>query len=179
MVMTSKNLLLTVILSLFATVIVEAADGTDASAELVGSFQIRNVRYGDLLRPKDASNAEGAAIVLYPAEPWKCMTWRVHQTTNSTYQVQNHFTLKTFTVKADAGEKQVTQVSWSRDSAQRPQWKFSKLSDGTYKITDAKTDEVLTAKQLGDLTGIVLAPWKDLPEQKWKLEAIDPVKLTM
>jgi len=167
------------LLVLLAAVSVIAADSSTAPAELKGSYQIRNQKFGDLLRPKDASNAEGARIVLYPAEPWKCMTWRVTSVTNSVCSVQNHFTSKTFTVKTDSDEKRVTQTAWSKEASQRPQWKFTSLADGSYKICDAKTDEALTAKENGGTVGIVLAPWKDSAEQKWKLEAIDPTKLTM
>ena len=34
-----------------------------------GSFQIRNQKYGDLLRPEEANSADGTRIVLYPAQP--------------------------------------------------------------------------------------------------------------
>src|ERR1043165_9590395 len=160
------------LLSLLAVVAVGAADGANAPVELNGSFQIRNQKFGDLLRPKDASNAEGAPIVLYPAEPWKCMTWRVTPATNSTCQVQNHFTSKTFTVKAGSTENRLTQTAWSKEAGQRPQWKFTPLGDGSYKICSAKADYALTARESGGTVGILLAPWKDEPEQKWKLEAI-------
>lgn len=166
-------------LSLLAVFAVNAADQTNAPAALTGSFQIRNQKFGDLLRPKDASGAEGARIVLYPAEPWKCMTWRVKPVSNSVCQVQNHFTSKTFTVKSGSEGKDVTQTAWAREADQRPQWSFTLLPDGSYKICDTKTDEALTAKESGGSVGIVLAPWKDQAEQKWKLEAIDPAKLTM
>ena len=158
---------------------VGAADTTNAPAALRGFFQIRNQKFGDLLRPKDANNAEGTRIVLYPAEPWKCMTWRLTATGDALYQVQNYFTSKTFAVKADSQEKSVTQTAWSKEAGQRPQWRFTLLADGFYKICDAKTDEALTVKEHDGGSGIVLAPWKDSAEQKWKLEEIDPAKLTM
>jgi len=34
--------------------------------------------------------------VLYPAEPWKCMTWKLRPAGESVFHVQNHFTSKTF-----------------------------------------------------------------------------------
>lgn len=37
-------------------------------AALAGSFQIRNQKYGNLLRPEEANSADGTRIVLYPAQ---------------------------------------------------------------------------------------------------------------
>ncbi len=43
--------------------------------------QIRSRRFKDLLlRPVNASNKTGAPIVLYPAQSWKCMTWKIEGT---------------------------------------------------------------------------------------------------
>jgi hypothetical protein len=142
---------------------------------LSGSFQIRNKKFGDLLRPENANNANGTRIVLYSAQPWKCMTWKV-QSTNSGYQLQNHFTSKTFASTATLGKSQspVTQVPYG-NPADHPTWQIEKLSDGTYKIADPKTGHVLT----GTSDGVVTSAWADKDEQKWELLAIDPSKLTM
>ncbi len=67
-----------------------------------GSFQIRNQKYGNLLRPEEANSADGTRIVLYPAQPWKCVTWKLHGTGDSKFQLQNHFTGKTFAAEAGA-----------------------------------------------------------------------------
>ena len=61
-----------------------------------GSFQVRSQKYGDLLRPEEANGADGTRIVLYPAQLWKCMTWKLHSSGESRFQLQNHFTSKTF-----------------------------------------------------------------------------------
>jgi hypothetical protein len=62
-----------------------------------------------------------------------------------------------------------------------PVWQFTKLPDGHYKITDSSSGKALTAMQNpGEhQASIVIAPWKNLDEQKWQLEKIDPKALTM
>lgn len=170
-----KRLFAFLSLMLVAGAVLAEDTATAKSPALSGSFQIRNKKFGGLLRPENASNANGARLVLYPAQPWKCMTWKV-QSTNSGYQLQNHFTSKTFASSAAPGKPQspVTQAPYGAP-ADRPTWQFEKLSDGTYKISDPKTGNVLT----GTSDGVVTAAWTDKEEQKWELLAIDPSKLTM
>jgi hypothetical protein len=144
------------------------------------SYQIENKKFGDLLRPQDANGGDGTAIVLYPAQPWKCMTWKLTPADDSGFTVRNHFTGKTFTAVNGKG-KHVTQIPLARDLAKAVQWRFVKLADGTYRIADPKSGNVLTAVK-DDSSGEVridLLPWQDRDEQKWDLQEIDPAKLTM
>jgi hypothetical protein len=162
----------------------QAADSagakSDLSATATNSYQIRNQKFGDLLRPKDANNAEGTRIVLYPAQPWKCMTWKLRPAGENVYQVQNHFTSKTFVIKPGNDERNVVQTAFPREATERPTWQFTKLTDGSYKISDPKSGEVLTAVDGdGRAAQVVAAPWQEKPEQKWLLEKIDPASLTM
>ncbi len=152
----------------------------DASSAGPASFQIRNKKFGDLLRPENANNATGTPIVLYPAQPWKCMTWKLHPAGESGYQLQNHFTSKTFAADAKAEQSAaVTQVPFAKQQAERPVWHFTKLSDGTYEISDAKTGKALTAVKAANGLKIVVQAWRESPEQKWELIPIDPSQLTM
>jgi hypothetical protein len=73
-----------------------AADPAPTPSIPLESCQLRNKKFGKLLRPEDASGADGARIVLYAAQPWKCMTWKMHPAGESTFNLQNHFTGKTF-----------------------------------------------------------------------------------
>ena len=141
------------------------------------SYQIRNKKFGDLLRPEGANGAVGTRIVLYPAEPWKCMTWKLQPAGDSGFHVQNHFTAKTFSIKD--GGKNVIQIAFAHEADGRPIWRFTKLPDDTYRISEAKSSEALTAVGDGGTVHIVVAPWQDKTEQKWDLEKIDPAKLTM
>ena len=74
----------------------------------------------------------------------------------------------------------MVQVPFPKDSAERPTWRFARLADGTYTITDAKTGKALTAsKGNGNSVGIILQSWQESDEQKWELIETDPRKLTM
>lgn len=175
-----KNIkLIAVILSIaFSLGQTFAADAPEAT-----TYQIRNVKHQELLRPRDANNATGTPIVLYPAQPWKCMTWRLQPAGESSFHLKNLFTGKTFCSNADtnAPTRAVTQIPLSKNGGESPAWQFTKLDDGNYKITDSKSGKVLTAKKgAGESEPkIVIAPWENQDEQKWILEKMDPKQLTM
>ncbi|HEY1165848.1 MAG TPA: hypothetical protein VGE90_11795, partial [Chitinophaga sp.] len=42
-----------------------------------GAFQLENKATRLLLRPKDANNADGTQIVVYPKYDWRCLTWDI------------------------------------------------------------------------------------------------------
>jgi hypothetical protein len=144
------------------------------------SYQIVNKKHGDLLRPKDANSSDGTPIVLYSAQTWKCLTWKLSPTDESAFTVQNHFTGKTFTLASKDKGSGVIQVALPKDAAKAIKWRFIKLDDGNYRITDPKSENVLTAvKGEKDEIRIALLPWEKKDEQKWELKQIDPAKLTM
>lgn len=152
-----------------------AADTTNREPA-AGSYQIRNRKFDELLRPENANSANGTPIVLYPAQPWKCMTWKLVPTAGTAFCLQNHFTSKTFEAKTNAAVATVVQVPLARESSPRPSWIFAKLPGGFYRITDGRSGECLTA----DSKEVIrLAPWKETPEQQWELVLTDPAKLTM
>lgn len=147
------------------------------------TYQIRNVKHQELLRPRDANSADGTPIVLYPAQPWKCMTWRLQSAGESGFHLKNLFTSKTISAGFGMSEAQpsVTQIPLAKDGGESPAWQFTRLADGSYKIADSKSGQALTAvKNAGEYeVKIVVAPWRNLDEQKWVLEKMDPKQLTM
>jgi hypothetical protein len=154
---------------LFAAV---AAEGPAASK----SYQIRNCKFGELLRPLDANNADGTHIVLYPAQPWKCMTWKLWPAGNSAFHLENHFTHKTFEAKTNEAGMRLVQVPLGKDTAKRPAWKFEQLSDGFYRVIEVASERCLTALSEDN---VVLAAPAETREQEWELIETDPGKLTM
>lgn len=169
---------LTLVSGLFAAETADSKPGL--SATITESYQIRNKKFGDLLRPEGANGAEGTRIVLYPGEPWKCMTWKLRPAGEAAYHVQNHFTSKTFTVNPGHGATNVIQTALARESGERPVWHFTKLADGSYEIIDVKSGAALTAiGGDGQPVRVVVAPWQNQDGQKWELEKTDPAKLTM
>jgi hypothetical protein len=139
------------------------------------SYQIRNCKFGEVLRPENANNADGVRIVLYPAQPWKCMTWKLLPVGDSVFQLQNHFTHKTFADGTNGPGRAVVQVPFER-AAKRPAWKLVKLANGFYRIVDIASEQSLTA---ASKDAVVLARWEEKPEQQWELIETDPAKLTM
>ena len=83
--------------------------GSSAKSSSPASFQVRNKKFGELLRPRDANSANGTPLVLYSAQPWKCMTWKFHPAGENAFHLQNHFTSKTFAAEIKAGKAE-TQV---------------------------------------------------------------------
>lgn len=161
-----------------------AADtSVSTNAPEATTYQIRNVKHQELLRPRDANNDNGTPIVLYPAQPWKCMTWRLQPAGESAFHLKNLFTGKTFSASADTNAPQqfVKQIPLAKDGGESPAWQFTKLDNGSYKISDSKSGKVLTAKKGADESEakIVIAPWQNQDAQKWILEKMDPKQLTM
>jgi hypothetical protein len=140
------------------------------------SYQIRNVKFGDLLRPENANSANGTHIVLYPAQPWKCMTWKLLPAGDSVFQLQNHFTHKTFAESTNGATRAMVQIPFGQDSSQRPTWKLAKQANGFYRIIDVTSGQSLTA---ASKDSVILAPWEGKAEQQWELIETDPAKLTM
>jgi len=161
----------------------EDAPAKSNQAPEATTYQIRNVKHQDLLRPKDANGATGTPIVLYSAQPWKCMTWRLQPAGAAEFRLQNLFTSKTFSAGSDTSAPQpsVTQVPLAKEGGESPAWQFTRLDDGSYKITDSKSGKALTAvKAAGEYeVKIVVAPWQNQAAQKWQLEKMDPKQLTM
>jgi hypothetical protein len=172
-------LLLSLLLATSAAIGQSPAIG-DTKPSAGASFQLRNKKYGQLLRPEEARSANGTRLVLYPAQPWKCMTWKFRSAGESAFQLQNHFTSKTFAAepKTERAVQAVTQVPLGDQGG--PSWQFTKLPDGTYRIADAKSGLVLTvAKDENGAARIVVKVWRDDDDQRWELISIDPKQLTM
>ena len=169
------------VLGLGVLVSASSMAAADAGPSAPESFQIRNKKYGDLLRPEDANSATGTRIVLYPAQSWKCLTWKLHPAGDSVFQAQNHFTSKTFEAagKAEGAQTPVLQVPFAKDAKERPTWRFTKLPDGLYQIVEVKSGKALTAVPDGSGARIVVAPLGSGDDQKWELIKTDPSKLTM
>jgi hypothetical protein len=157
------------------------SDAAHAKPLEAGTYQVRNQKFKDLLRPKDANNADGTRIVLYSAQPWKCMTWSLRPAGTSAFRLQNLFTSKTIAAdsKTDQAQQAVIQVPLDREAG--PVWQFTRLEDGSYKITEAKSGKALTAVKVGsdDEAKIIVELWRNQAEQKWDLQKIDPKQLTM
>ncbi len=173
--------------ALWSSILAYAADPAVsvklAHAPEASTYQLRNQQFGDLLRPQDANSADGTLIVLYPAQPWKCMTWRLQPAGGATFQVQNLFTAKTFAPDrlAETRQSAVVQVPFKSGTGDVPAWSFTQLKDGSYKIIEPQSGQALTAVkgEKDSQIRVVMAAWQELNSQKWELQKMDPKQLTM
>jgi len=175
--MNMRRLLLTLPIAVLVAAVLAGQAGS--VSQTVESYQIRNQKFGQLLRPEDASSADGTRLVLYPAQMWKCMTWKRLPAGSSTFALQNHLTSKTFSAQGDGQQVSVLQIPVAANASARQTWRFVKLQDSTYQIIDTGSGKALTAVASGSSTIVVVAPWQDKPEQHWELILTDPRKLTM
>lgn len=159
------------LLTLLAVVLAGNAADELLTATANSSFHVRNRKFGDLLRPRDASNRDGAPIVLYPGQPWKCMIWRFSAAGTNGFRLQNHFTSKSFgpATRAKGKVVPVQQVRCAQNAQDAPAWTFARLADGAYRIGEPGTDRVLTAEDSAEGVRVVLSPWQNSDHQKWEL----------
>ncbi len=156
-----------------------SSDGVEGEgpAKLDGSYQIRNKKHNDLLRPRNANNSDGTPIVLYSPQPWKCMSWRLKSGPQSSYQLINYFTSKTFQPASAELSAAVIQATPKQD-AQKQFWQFVPVGDHLFRIVNLETGNVLTAYEKSSYEVIIqLSPWENKEEQKWEL--LDLPVLTM
>lgn len=66
------------------------------SQEIQGTYAIKNMKTGLLLRIKDANQKNGTPLVSYSVVNWKCATWDFIHVKEQSYQLRNLFTGKTF-----------------------------------------------------------------------------------
>src|SRR5690554_4657725 len=69
---------------------------TGFSQVIRGTYAIKNVQTGILLRIKDAITKNGTPLIAYSTVNWKCVTWDFNHIDGETYQLRNLFTGKTF-----------------------------------------------------------------------------------
>jgi hypothetical protein len=153
---------------------------SNPSAQPQGSHMIRNQKYQLMLRPRDASRKDGAPIVLYPYQPWKCMAWRFESLPGGV-RLMNYFTGKTFeSWNQSASDVPLIQMPSAPEPAAKQTWKFVSIGGGLYRIESHAGGDVLTAidpEGSGDIR-VNLSLWKGLDSQKWQLLDL-PDRFTM
>jgi hypothetical protein len=136
--------------------IVLAVEPATQPAALAGeSHQIENVAQRLLLRPRDASSKDGAPIVLYPHQDWKCMTWRFEPAGDDGREIRlvNYFTHKTICPDGTTHGSAVTQHTLSKSGDNRSEgWRFVPVSEGVYRVEHVATGLTLTVKSDDSIT---------------------------
>ena len=109
-----------------------------------GTYAIKNVQTGMVLRIKDADSKDGTPIVAYSPVNWKCVTWDFKHVDGQTYQLRNLFTGKTLqTVKTDVADGDAFNEQ-PLDEGTIQQYEFKKKKKNVYLIKLAGTDLYIT-----------------------------------
>lgn len=138
------------------------------------TYAITNVKYGNAIRVRDASNDDGAEIILYSHHNWECMTWQRIGLEGDSFLLKNLYTQKTFQPSATP-QAGVGIVQQTMGGSRLQYWEFIKLADETYLIRAKETDLYLTATGDGDNAAIVLKLKQGNDDQSWKLVRQNPI----
>lgn len=142
---------------------------SNISAQLIkGTYAIKNVQTGMLLRIKDANNKNGTPLVAYEPVNWKCMTWDFKHVEGDTYQLKNLFTGKTFQA-ADSINGGVLEQQPIVTAQLNQQYDFEPILKNIYLIKQKGTALYLTpVDKKGEVnTGIKLAKKDGTKLQQW------------
>ena len=143
------------------------------SAQIIkGTFAIKNVQTGMVLRIKDANNKNGTPLVAYEPVNWKCVTWDFKHIAGDTYQLKNLFTGKTFQAKgADSINGGVLEQQPFIAEQLNQQYDFVLLQNNIYLIKQKGTALYLTpVDKTGEVnTGIKLTKKDGTKLQQWTI----------
>lgn len=142
-----------------------------------GTFAIKNMETGLLLRVKDANNADATPLVAYPAQNWKCMTWDFQQVEGETYRLRNLFTNKTFQPVGNERKEGAALEQRPLTAGNAVQeWEFIPVSKDVYRIKLKNTELYVTPSgRNGEVNmPIVLSAKKEGALQNWTIYLQDP-----
>jgi hypothetical protein len=142
-----------------------------------GTYAIKNLETGKLLRPKDASKADGAPIVMYSPTNWKCLTWDFKHVESDVYQLENLFSGKTFQSEEPAVKEGVLlDQAPLKTGDKRQSWEFISLKENTFLIRLMGTDYYLTPVDEKGATNsrVALKKKMDGNLQRWTIYEQDP-----
>ncbi len=136
-----------------------------------GTYAIKNMETGLLLRIKDANTANGTPLVAYNPVNWKCMTWDFKHMAGDTYQLQNLFSGKTFQPKQEAAEGIAMEEQPLLANAGNQQYDFIPAGKNSYLIRLKGTELYLTASNSKPLvnSAITLAKKTAGKLQQWTI----------
>ena len=137
-----------------------------------GTYAIKNVETGMLLRIKDANGKNGTPLVAYSPVNWKCMTWDFKQVDGNTYQLKNLFTNKTFQPKDGAAAEGAELEQQPLVNAQiNQQYEFIPVQKNIYLIKAKGAELYVTPVDKNGTTdtGITLAKKDGSKLQQWTI----------
>ena len=150
---------------------------TNAQPVIRGTFAIKNVYTGMVLRIKDANTRDGTPIVAYSPVNWKCVTWDFKHVDGNTYQLKNLFSGKTLqSTNADVKAGDAIQEQ-PLSSSDLQLYEFIPADKNSYLIKLKDKELCLTpADKEGSVnSGIIFAKKDDSKLQRWSISAQRPV----
>jgi hypothetical protein len=157
------------VLTILATVLLSTAI---YGQSIKGTYAIKNLVTGMLLRPLDANNKNETPIVAYSPTNWKCMTWDFNQIEGNTYYLRNLLTSKTFKPRKGAitdGVSLEQQPLNETDKLQ--QWEFLPVGRTSFLIRLKDTEYYVTPSEETGTTNskIILAGKRTDSLQYWTI----------
>jgi hypothetical protein len=141
-----------------------------------GTYAIKNVQTGMLLRIKDANTKDGTPLVAYDPEDWKCMTWDFKHIGANTYQLKNLLSGKTFEPAGAISTGTPLHEEPINNTGASQQYDFEPAGKDTYIIKLKGTDLYITPSDEKGTTNssIILAPKSGTKLQQWVIYQQSP-----
>ncbi len=143
----------------------------DAQNFIKGTYAIKNVQTGMVLRIKDANSKNGTAIVAYSPVNWKCVTWDFKHVDGQTYQLKNLFSGKTLQpVHTNVADGDALNEQPISDDANQ-QYEFIPLEKNIYLIKIKGKDLYITPSDKdGKVNSQIILAKKDGSKlQQWTI----------
>ena len=159
------------IIILLSCIVFFIPDACKAQEIITGTYAIKNVQTGMVLRIKDANSKDGTLIVAYDPVNWKCVTWDFKHVDGQTYQLQNLFSGKTLQpVKANVVEGNTLEEQPLMNNAVQ-QYEFIPVEKNVYLIKLKGTDLYITpADEKGTVNSQIILAKKDGSKlQQWTI----------
>ena len=137
-----------------------------------GTYAIKNVETGMLLRIKDANKTNGTPLVAYSPVNWKCVTWDFQHVDGQTYQLKNLFTSKTFqSIETTPAPGSALEEQPLVAKQANQQYEFIPAGKNAYFIRLKATDLYITPSDTnGTLNAPILLAKKDGSKlQQWTI----------
>jgi hypothetical protein len=159
-------------LKLFVIVAILFCSFTSIAQKIQGTYAIKNVSTGMLLRVMDANKKNETPIVAYSPTNWKCMTWDFNQVEGNTYLLRNLFTNKTFQPqKGEVSEGIALEQQPIDNSITTQQWEFISAANNTYMIKLKGSDLYVTPSDKNGAVNskIILSKKRSDKTQYWSV----------
>ena len=136
-----------------------------------GTYAIKNVQTGLVLRIKDANTKDGTPIVAYSPVNWKCVTWDFKHVDGQTYQLKNLFsgkTLQPVNTTVNNGDALYEQPF---NDGTNQQYEFIPVANNVYLIKLKGTDLYITpSDKEGTVNAQIILAKKDAGKlQQWTI----------